>query len=200
MTAARVRWEHIRNSSGSLAIFAAIRRASSRVSCPFARGRSSRPSRIRVDIRNLYETSFEYRASRRASPTWRCGIRAPVHLEHLGCKAVVRHEVEELAVKPVHKAELAIAEPPSALGNHIEDRVGVGRGAADDLEHVGGSNLLLTRLVQLSSAIVELLPQVGERLAAGRGYLRTVSLRLSDLATPSFHRFTACGAIPPHLA
>ena len=70
-------------------------------------------------------------------------------------------------------------------------------GAADDLEHVGGSNLLLSRLVQLSSAIVELLPQVGERLAAARGYLRTVPLRLSDLATPCFHRFTACGCYAP---
>ena len=73
-------------------------------------------------------------------------------------------------------------------------------GAADDLEHVGGSNLLLTRLVQLSSAIVELLPQVGERLAAARGYLCTVPLRLNDLTTPCFHGFTACGAMPPHLA
>ena len=113
---------------------------------------------------------------------------------------MVRDEVEELAVKSVHKAELAIAEPPSALGNHVEDRLDVGRRAADDLEHVGGSNLLLTRLVQLSRTIVELLPQVGERLAAASGYLRTIPLRLSDLATPCFHGFTACGAMPPHLA
>src|SRR5262249_9008455 len=74
------------------------------------------------------------------------------------------------------------------------------RRAADDLEHVGGSNLLLTRLVQLSRTIVELLPQVSERLAAASGYLRTVPLRLSDLATPCFHGFTACGAMPSHLA
>src|SRR5262249_57384496 len=63
---------------------------------------------IRVDIRNLHETSFEYRARRRAPPAWRCGIRASVHLEHLGGEAVVRHEVEELAVEPVDKAELAL--------------------------------------------------------------------------------------------
>src|SRR5262249_52055392 len=140
------------------------------------------------------------RASRRALSAWRCGIRASVHLEHLRGKAVVRHKVEELAVEPVHKAELAIAEPPSALGNHVEHRLDVGRGAADDLEHVGGSNLLLTRLAQLSTAIVELLQQIGGRMAVARAYLRTVPLRLSGLATPCFHRFTARGAMPPHLA
>src|SRR6516164_8455495 len=156
---------------------------------------------LRIGIRNLYETSFEYRACRRAPSTWRCGIRAAVHLEHLGSKAVVRHEVEELAVEPVHKAELAIAEPPSALGNHVEHRLDVGRGAADDLEDVGGSNLLLTRLVQLSTAIVELLPQIGGRMAAARAYLRTVPLRLSGLATPCFHRFYGlrCYAPSPEL-
>src|SRR5262245_17737092 len=87
---------------------------------------------IRVDIRNLHETSFEYRASRRAPPAWRRGIRASVHLEHLGGEAVVRHEVEELAVEPVDKAELALTEPRRALGNHVEHRLGVHRRATDD--------------------------------------------------------------------
>src|SRR5262249_2301903 len=87
---------------------------------------------IRVDIRNLHETSFEYRARRRAPPAWRCGIRASIHLEHLGGEAVVRHEVEELAVEPVDKAELAFTEPRGALGNHVEHRLSVRRRATDD--------------------------------------------------------------------
>src|SRR5262249_26365315 len=71
--------------------------------------------RVSVDIRNLHEASFEYRASRRAPPAWRCGIRASVHLKHFGGEAVVRHEVEELAVEAIDKAELALAKPRRAL-------------------------------------------------------------------------------------
>src|SRR6516165_4210511 len=37
-------------------------------------------------------------------------------------------------------------------------------------------------------------------MAATRGHQRAARLRLNDLATPCFHRFTACGAMPPHLA
>src|SRR6516165_3808843 len=37
-------------------------------------------------------------------------------------------------------------------------------------------------------------------MAVARGYRRTARLRLNDLVTPCFHRFTACGAMPPHLA
>ena len=101
---------------------------------------------VRVDIRNLHETSLEYRARRRAPPAWRCGIRASVHLEHLGGEAVVRHEVEELAVEPVDKAELALAEPRRALGNHVEHRLDVGRRTADDVEHLASRGLVFKSL------------------------------------------------------
>ena len=94
---------------------------------------------VRVDVRDLHDTSLEYRASRRVHPTWRCGKRASVDFKHLRGKAVVRHEVEELAVEPVDKTELGLAKPRRALGNHVEHGLDVSRRATDDLEHVGGS-------------------------------------------------------------
>src|SRR5262249_21705042 len=152
---------------------------------------------IRVGIRNLYETSFEYGACCRSPSAWRCGPRAPVHLEHLGGKTVVRHEVEELAVEPVHKAVLAIAEPPSALGDHVEHRLDVARRAADDLEHVGGSNLLLTRLIQFAGEPGHLCFRAG-RVTRSYGHWRIAALRLCRLATLRFSWFAAYSGAPSH--
>src|SRR5262245_20832785 len=90
-----------------------------------SRHSTEREVRVCVDIRDLNDASLEHRASRGGSPTWRRRKRASVHLEQVGGEAVVRHEVEELAVEPVDKAELGLAEPPRALGDHVEDRLDV---------------------------------------------------------------------------
>jgi hypothetical protein len=62
----------------------------------------------------------------------------------------MRHKVEELAVEPVHEAELGLAEPRRALGNHVEHRLDIGRRATDDPQHLRGRRLLLQRLVALA--------------------------------------------------
>src|SRR5262245_9469603 len=85
-----------------------------------------------ADVRNLHDISFEYRARRHAPPTWRFGIGAPVDLKHLGGEAAVRYEVQELAVEPVDKAELGLAESLRALGDHVEHRLDVARRTTDD--------------------------------------------------------------------
>ena len=61
----------------------------------------------------------------------------------------MRHKVEKLAVKPVHKAELGFAESRRALGNHVEHRLDISRRATDDPQHLRGCRLLLQRLVVL---------------------------------------------------
>ena len=68
----------------------------------------------------------------------------------------MRHEVEELAVEPVDKAELALAEPRRALRNHVEYRLDGGRRAADDIEHLAGRGLVLQSLGQLLPRLVAL--------------------------------------------
>jgi len=42
------------------------------------------------------------------------------------------NEVDELPVELKHAAELTIAQPHGALGDHVEDRLDISRRAADD--------------------------------------------------------------------
>jgi hypothetical protein len=104
----------------------------------------------------------------------------------------VRHEVEELAVEPVDKAELALAEPRRALGNHVEHRLDVGRRAADDVEHLAGRGLvfkslgqLLTRLLQFACESGNLLLEVGGRYARRRRFAGFRPCRVPPLHRPS---------------
>jgi hypothetical protein len=68
----------------------------------------------------------------------------------------VRHEVEELAVEPVDKAELALTEPRRTFRNHVEYWLDVGRRAADDVEHLAGRGLVLKSLGQLIPRLCQL--------------------------------------------
>src|SRR5262249_35685633 len=112
-----------------------------------------------VDIRDLRDTSLKYRTSRRAPPTWQRGIRASVHLEHIGGQAVVRDEVEELAVEPGDEAILGLAEARHALGGHVGHRLDVRQQATDDVEHLAGRGLVFESLGQLLRARLHLIEQ-----------------------------------------
>src|SRR5262249_31401838 len=98
---------------------------------------------VRIDIGDLHETLLKYRARRYTLPTWRLRKRPSVDLNYLGGEAVVRHEVEELAVETVDKAELALTKPRRALGNHVEHRLGIGRRTTDDAQYLRSRRLLL---------------------------------------------------------
>src|SRR5215469_18844373 len=107
----------------------------------------------------------------------------------------MRHEVEKLAVEPIHEAELASAEPPRALGNHVEYRLDVTPRAADHLEYVGSGNLLLTRLFQFTGE-----PNVFIFLLRSGGKATTAhSLSGLSLALSRCNQFATCFGAPPHL-
>src|SRR5262249_19199782 len=123
----------------------------------------------------------------------RCRIRTSVHLEHLGGKAVVRHEMEELAVEPVDKAELAHAEPRRAFGNHVEHGLDVARKTADDVEHLASRGLVFKSLCQLIPRLCQLACESGNLLleiGGGNACTRLCSLRL--IRALPFHRLSAC--------
>ena len=71
----------------------------------------------------------------------------------------MRHEVQKLAIKPVHKAELGLAQFRCAVGNHVEHRLGVRHRAGNDAEHLGRRGLLLERLAQIIGARLHLVEQ-----------------------------------------
>src|SRR5262245_32076810 len=114
---------------------------------------------VRVNIRDLRDTSLKYRASRHAAPTWRRGKCTSVDLEHIGGEAVVRHKVEEMTVKPVDKTVLGVAEPRRALGDHVEYRLDVSQRAADNVEHVAGCCLVFESFAQFLRARLHLVEQ-----------------------------------------
>src|SRR5262245_49542136 len=124
-----------------------------------SRHSTEREVRVCVDIRDLNDASLEHRASRGGSPTWRRRIRASVHLEHVGGEAMVRHEVKKMPVEPVDKAELGLAEPSRAFGDHVEDRLDVRERATDDAQHLRGRRLLLQRLGEFARARLHLVEQ-----------------------------------------
>src|SRR5262249_19931582 len=114
---------------------------------------------VRVNIRDLRDTSLKYRASRHADPTWRRGKCTSVDLEHIGGEAVVRHKVEEMTVKPVDKTVLGVAEPRRALGDHVKYRLDVSQRAADNVEHVAGCCLVFESFAQFLRARLHLVEQ-----------------------------------------
>src|SRR5262249_56342522 len=68
-------------------------------------------------------------------------------------------------------------------------------------QHFARGGLMRQRFAQLPRSAIELFLQVGGRwVAVARGRQRAARLRLRGLATPCFHQFTACGAMPSHLA
>src|SRR5262249_23160770 len=118
--------------------------------------RAERILGVRVNIRDLHEPSFEYRAGHHCAPTWRRGICATVDLKYFCGKAAVRYEMQELAVEPVDKAKLGLAEPRCALGDHVKHRLDVGWRATDCVEHLAGRSLVFERLGQLAAACLHL--------------------------------------------
>src|SRR5215510_13565254 len=79
--------------------------------------------------------------------------------------------------------KLAIPQPPETclfgatksrgrFEQSLEHRLQVERRAADNLEHVGGSRLLLTRLFQFAGESGDLLLEVGGGYASSRRFVR----------------------------
>jgi hypothetical protein len=114
---------------------------------------------IRFDIGDLRDAPLKYRASRHAFATGQRGIVAPVHFADISADAVMRDEMEQLAVESVDKAELRVTEPGRAFGDHIENGLDLAGRATDDVEHIAGCCLIFERLTQLMGARLHLFEQ-----------------------------------------
>ncbi len=101
----------------------------------------------------------------------------------------MRHEVEELTVEPVDKAELGLAEPRRTLGNHVKHRLDVGRRATDDPQHLRGRRLLLQHLVALAADLRDVCLLGGSRTVVACGLSRVAEPQ--RLMAFGFFRFVA---------
>src|SRR5713226_7387098 len=70
-----------------------------------------------------------------------------------------RSEMEQMAVEPVNKAVLRLAEPRRALGDHVEHRLDVSQRATDNIEDLAGRGLVFESLGQLLRARLHLVEQ-----------------------------------------
>jgi len=111
----------------------------------------------------------------------------------------VRDEVEELAVEPVDKTVLGLAEPRRTLGDHVEHRLDVGRRTADNAQDLARRRLLLERFagsrVRLRQRLTFLLER---RLRACKALAKPVDLGLGVLALGEQLglREISCGPLP----
>jgi hypothetical protein len=65
--------------------------------------------------------------------------------------------MNQLAVEPIDGAEERAAQPHGALDDGVEDRLHVGRRAADDAQDLARRGLLLERLGELDPKSLRLL-------------------------------------------
>jgi len=110
--------------------------------------------------------TLEDRSAREHVAAWRSREAALGELQSSGGILVVRNHMNQLAVEPIDGAEEGTAQPYGALGDGLEDRLHVGRRAADHAEDLGGRRLLLQGLGHLGMSLRErlvLLLQLGEQ-------------------------------------
>ncbi len=83
------------------------------------------------------------------------------------------HEVDEFAVEPEDRAKLCVAQSRRPFGDHVENRLQIGRRARDDAENVVGRGLLLQRFGERLVARLHLVEQTnvldGDHRLVGEG-------------------------------
>src|SRR5262249_7341235 len=117
----------------------------------------------------------------------------PLHdFDHLGRKMMEGDDMNQVAIKPVHRAHTRVAETHSVYDDRVEDRLEVKARVADDFKDFGTGRLLLKRLVALASTAVELFLQVGSGYVCGRRFVRlgpsyALPLHRLSASTASLH-------------
>src|SRR5262249_35987407 len=105
--------------------------------------------RIGQNIRNVNGLARQYGSSRDGPP---CPSREncilTAKLLELARETIIRSQFVRLAVLPPDHGLFRIAKPCRRLDQGIEHGLDIEGRPADDLEHVGGSRLLLQRLAQ----------------------------------------------------
>ena len=100
------------------------------------------PVRIGLRIEDLYCPILNSSAPDDRAVSWPNRVTVyPLPKARRGI--VIRCEVVQLTVRPKDEPLLGCAKPRRALDQSVEHRLQIERRAANDLEHVGGSGLLL---------------------------------------------------------
>ena len=98
---------------------------------------------VRAHVGDVGHTSVEDRPPRGGAPIGRAGPRAAHRRDAVATEAVVGDEVEQGLIEAEDEAELRFAQTRGGLGDRVEHRLDVGRGAGNDPEDLAGGSLLL---------------------------------------------------------
>src|SRR6516165_11216849 len=98
---------------------------------------------INLNIGYVNNLPFEDRPTCKERP--RCASRkyAVQRIEGFGSEVVVCDHVHQLPIELIECAQQRAAQPHSTLDDGVEDRLGVRRRTADDVEHVTRSCLMI---------------------------------------------------------
>ena len=88
--------------------------------------------RIDLDVGYVDDGALEDRPACKEGPSWARREYAMRRLEGFRGVVVVGDEMNQLAVELIERAEQSVAQPHGASDNRVEDRLGIGRGSADD--------------------------------------------------------------------
>src|SRR5262245_15323393 len=125
-------------------------------------------------------------------------IHPPKDFDRLQRKIVVGDDMYQPAIEPMHRAQMRVAETHSVDDDRVEYRLQVESRTAEDFENFGSGRLLLSRLVELMRAAIELLLQFGCRCWCGQRFTSlgpmVLALHRLSATTASLHvapgRFT----------
>ena len=112
-----------------------------------------------------------------------------------------RYQPERAILPTINISSLGFADAHGVCQHGLKYWLQLAGRRADDPQHLRDRRPRLPRLLKFACLALKLFFQIGHRrMAAARGYRRAARRRLSGFATPCFHRFTACGPVPSHLA
>jgi hypothetical protein len=143
--------------------------------CPFAQQRNAQPGpvagnllgvaadviRIGQDIGNVHGAALRHDSSGEG-PAARRNRRGGHDIDHAPRVSITGGELEIRAQRSKNGPHVGIAQPRRGFEQRIEHDLKIEGRAADDLEDLGGGDLLLQRLVQFQRAAVELFLQARE--------------------------------------
>ena len=107
--------------------------------------------RIGQDVRRLDGATFQQCATDDPRPP-RLHTKGLAVLDPIRRKIVVGDVVKAGIILASHRGHICIAEPRRQFRQRIEDGLQIERGAADDLQNVGGRGLLLQEFAKLLGA------------------------------------------------
>src|SRR6266567_1028347 len=131
----------------------------------------------------MHNGTIENRARPEQAPHWTRGKQLPKALEGYVVASVLSGEVDQRAIEPEDRPKARLRESDRALHDRVENRLDVGRRAADDTQDLTRRRLLIERLGEVAVTSFQLVEEAhvldGDHGLVGEG-LEELDLALRE--------------------